>query len=195
MPRFRELLYSQPLPGHCLLPDGREQACIARRLSPLGAELALQARARAGDPVTCRLDRVGLLHGHVTDPSERGFTVVFALTDARRERLAARIAWLSACADGRVEQRAAPRIVPVHPEVALEFEDGFPIEGRILDLSPSGAAIALDGRLRPLVGQKVKVGKRYAEVVRILEGDREGGMAVRFRLPFSPETFNPSIVL
>ncbi len=194
MLRLRELLFAQPLLGHCLLPNGREYACSAHRLSPLGAEFQVNATMVAGDAVTCRLDRVGLLHGHVTDASERAFTLAFDLTDARRERLAARIAWLSACADGRVEQRAAPRIVPIHPEVVVTFEDGFPIEGRILDFSPFGAAIALDGRLRPFVGQTVKVGKRYAEVVRILDGEVRG-MAVRFRLPFAPETFNPSALL
>ncbi|KQT46752.1 hypothetical protein ASG52_13695 [Methylobacterium sp. Leaf456] len=195
MVRFRELVFPHPLVGYCLLPDGREYACCATRLSPVGAEFQLNATLAAGDAVTCRLDRVGLLHGHFTAASESGFTMAFALTDARRERLAARIAWLSANADGRVEQRAAPRIVPARPEVTLVFDDGFPIDGRILDLSPFGAAIALDGRLRPLVGQTVKVGKRYAQVVRILEGGPERGMAVRFRLPFTPETFNPSIVL
>lgn len=191
MLKFRELVLSQPLLGHCLLPDGREYACSASRLSPVGAEFQLHAATRMGDAVTCRLEGVGLLHGHVTDASGSGFTMAFDLTDARRERLAARIAWLLACADGRVEQRAAPRVVPVHTEVTVVFEGGFPIEGRILDLSPGGAAIALDGRLHPVVGQAVKVGKRYADIVRILEG----GMAVRFRLPFTPETFNPSVVL
>ena len=194
MLRLRELFFSEPLLGHCLLPDGQEYACSARSLSLVGAELHLDANLAVGDAVTCQLDRIGFLRGHVTKASAGGFTVALDLTDARRERLAARIAWLSACADGRVEQRAAPRITPVHTDVTVVFEDGFPIEGRILDVSPFGAAIALDGRLRPFVGQTVKVGKRYAEVVRSLEGE-ERGMAVRFRLPFTPETFNPTVVL
>lgn len=195
MLRFRELIFSRPVFGHCLLPDGREYACSASSLSLVGAEFHLHADLHPGDAVTCRLDGVGLLQGHVAATSEGGFTMAFALTDARRERLAARIAWLSACAEGRVEQRAAPRIVPTHPAVTVVFEDGFPIDGRLLDVSPFGAAIALDGRLRPFVGQTVKVGKRYAEVVRILESGEERGMAVRFRLPFTPETFNPSALL
>lgn len=191
MLQFRELIFSQPLPGRCLLPDGGEYPCIASRLSPVGADFRLTATTRAGAAVTCRLDRIGLLQGHVSDTSDGGFTMVFALTDARRERLAARIAWLLACADGRVEQRAAPRVVPVHTDVTVVFEGETAVEGRIMDLSPGGAAIALDARLQPIVGQTVKVGKRYGDIVRILEG----GVAVQFRLPFMPETFNPSVVL
>lgn len=177
--------------GRCMLQGGDEYPCEARGLTLERAMLATRAPAEAGETVVCYLDNVGLVRGTVAACKPGGFLLALDVSDARRARIVARIDWHAARAREAVEQRTAPRIVPVHRAVEVRLGEDLAVSGTVRDLSLSGAAIALDGRARPFVGSIVRVGKRYATVVRLIED----GIAVQFKLPFIRETFNEHVVL
>jgi hypothetical protein len=177
------------VPGRYLLPNGGEHACETRQLSIAEAELVAAVPGRPGDPVTVYLDTIGAISGIVRGTTPTGFTVAIEATPGRRARIAARLDWLAARASGAAEQRSDARIVPAAKGVQVRMPDGALVPGTVIDLSMTGAAVALDAR--PAVGATVTVGKRFATVVRHLES----GIAVSFKLPFRPETFNESVVL
>jgi hypothetical protein len=61
--------------------------------------------------------------------------------------------------------------------------------GTILDISLSGAAINLDAAQQPFVGARVRVGRRFATVMRLIET----GIAVQFLEPFPPHLFDERV--
>jgi hypothetical protein len=63
------------------------------------------------------------------------------------------------------------------------------VTARLIDVSLSGAALTLE--LRPEIGSSLTIGRTPARVVRHFEG----GIAVEFLLPLSPDRFDENIVL
>ncbi|ACA18769.1 type IV pilus assembly PilZ [Methylobacterium sp. 4-46] len=175
--------------GRYLLPNGDEHACETRSLSPAEADLLAAVPGLLGDPVTIYLDTIGAITGVIRSLTPTGFVVAIEVSPERRARIAARLDWLAARANGRIDQRSDARIVPVTKAVEVKLPDGALLPGTLIDLSMSGAAVAMAAR--PAVGATVTVGKRFATVVRHLDG----GIAVAFKLPFRPETFNDQVVL
>ncbi|WP_407519712.1 PilZ domain-containing protein [Methylobacterium oryzisoli] len=175
--------------GRFLLPNGAEHACETRTLSPDHAELVTAVQGLPGDSVTIYLDNIGVLSGVITGVTPSGFSVAITVGAERRARIAARLDWHAARASGMAEQRSDTRIVPAETAVRVRLPDGGVMSGRLIDLSMTGAALAVAAR--PDLGATVTVGKRFATVVRHLDG----GIAVTFKLPFRPETFNESVVL
>jgi len=109
-------------------------------------------------------------------------------TARKRDKLAAQLTWL-ANRDilNLPEDRRHDRIVPRNPIAALTLEDGSKMNCRIIDLSPSGAAIASDNRL-PL-RSLVRLGLVQARVVRNIEN----GFALEFLHIQLPETLEESV--
>jgi hypothetical protein len=187
--------HSVSVPGRLSLAGGPETPCRARAAPDDTFLIAVQGAARRGEAALCQLDRIGLIPGRVGPPHEEGFVLIPDLCEARRARVRARLARLVGHGREGIEQRDSPRFVPLHRTVAVRFADGLFAEGVIEDLSKSGARIrfspAVEAHRVWLPGMQVTVGKRYALVVRTeLET-----IAVRFRLPFTDDTFNPSVVL
>jgi hypothetical protein len=175
--------------GRYMLPGGVEHACETRSLSLATIEVLAPESGLLGDPVTLYLDDVGPVAGTVQVIWSDGFTLAVDVGPERRARFAARLDWLAAQASGLAEQRSDPRIVPTHRTVEVRRADGRVLAGTVVDLSMTGAAIAVTDL--PPVGEAVTIGKRRATVVRHLQD----GFAVTFRLPFRPETFGLHVVL
>jgi hypothetical protein len=55
----------------------------------------------------------------------------------------------------------------------------------------SGAAISIDDKDKLAIGTRVTLGRTPGKVVRHFQG----GMAVEFRLPLSPDRFDENLVL
>lgn len=181
------------MPGRCLLEDGSEYACLASDLDLTGAEIACAGMPSLGEHVICHLDGIGPVRGRVERVRPSRFRISLAVGEARRARIAARIAWQETRTG---EQRAAPRLVPVHDRTLVRFEDGRTLPARIVDLSMVGVALRFEDAKDakdavPPDGTLIRVGLRYAVVVR----PTATGFAARFRLPLSRETFNPETVL
>lgn len=181
--------------GIVSLAGGHEHPCRAEIVMSDRFEIATPEAVRRGEPALCRLEGVGLIPGRVDAPHADGFTLVSDLCGTRRERVEARLAWLAVRGREGNERRSFPRIVPIHRAVPVRLPDGYVAEGEIEDLSKSGARIRFTAPIEASrlwqAGMQVTVGKRYAIVVRT----EPETMAVRFRLPLSDETFNPSVVL
>lgn len=178
------------VPGRCLLEDGSEHACLASDLDASGAEIACTGKPGLGERVVCYLDGIGALSGHVDRVRPSRFHIGLDVGEARRNRILARIAWQG----GRgSEQRATPRLVPLNDRTELCLPDRRVVAARIVDLSMAGVALQVEAPAEtlPPVGAVVRVGLRYAAVVR----PTATGFAARFRLPFRRETFGPEVVL
>ncbi|MCK2054245.1 pilus assembly protein PilZ [Methylobacterium sp. 37f] len=205
------------LSGRIMVADGPEFACTAQ-FTELKADDPQPNDRHANDPqandlqtltvftqapgqllaeAVCYLDGIGAVPGRITARNPDGLTLHPTLNEERRKRITARLAWKTTRAGWTTEQREALRLVPEHREVQVRFADdaiapGEMLHGEILDLSRTGAKIQLF-RATPaaIVGAAVTAGKRFATVVRV----EDTVIAIRFRLPFSDETFNASLVL
>ena len=177
--------------GRCLLEDGKELPCEAYDASISKISICCKFIPTMNSVVIVCLDNVGIVRGRVLQSTDRGFLLGVEISDDRRSRIAARLDWHAARAAETAEQRAAPRIVPINCRVDVRLGEDLVFPGRILDLSMTGAAIATDPCCRPYVGSLVKVGKRYASVVRAMEK----GFAVQFKLPLIGETFNEQVII
>jgi hypothetical protein len=80
-------------------------------------------------------------------------------------------------------------VVPRNPATSLKVESGREMPVRLIDVSLSGAALSVD--IRPPLGASVTVGRTAAKVVRHFQG----GVAVEFMLPLSPDRFDEGVVL
>lgn len=180
--------------GILSVAGGRDQRCSARIAAHDRILITSEQVNRRGEALLCRLEKIGLIPGWVGPAAAAGFILVPDYGDARRDRVAARLAWLMAC-NREADRRDAPRIVPLHRQVVVRFADDIAIEGDIDDLSLSGVRVRFAPSLTLhrmwLPGAAVTVGKRHATVVRT-EPDT---IAARFRLPFTQETFNPSVII
>lgn len=177
--------------GRCLLEAGREFPCRATAISMNRAVLAAVASVKIGEQATLYLDNIGILTGHVEVKSEGGFTLCYEVPVDRAMRIKSRIDWHYRAAWSEPDQRSTARIVPDKRDVVVRLGEGLPFPGTILDMSISGAAIAMDGWLRPFEGSLVKVGSRFATVVRLTDT----GIAVQFQEPLDPATCDRHVQL
>lgn len=177
--------------SRALLPNGDEFLCLARNVTVRSADLLAKVRIEIGQPMVLHLDEIGLLHATVTEVLGQGFVVSLTVAAHRRDRIAAQLAWYAGRASRRTELRGAPRIVPLHRQIEVRLGKTMVYDGTILNISMSGAAIALDADEVPFVGARLRVGTRYAKVVRLIPE----GIAVEFEEAFTPGTFDQSVRL
>jgi hypothetical protein len=109
-------------------------------------------------------------------------------TPRKRDKLAAQLTWL-ANRDilNLPEDRRHDRIVPRNPIALITLDDGTQMNGRIIDLSLSGAAIAAEKR--PALNSQIMLGRVASRVVRHLEE----GFALEFAHEQSAETLEDSV--
>jgi hypothetical protein len=138
--------------------------------------------------VIAYLDHIGRVEGKITRLIDNGFAMTIGATARKRDKLAAQLTWL-ANRDilNLPEDRRHDRIVPRNPIALLTLEDGTKMTCRIIDLSPSGAAIAAENR--PPLRSLVLLGKVQARVVRNLEE----GFALEFLHEQLVETLEDSV--
>ncbi|HYF57247.1 MAG TPA: PilZ domain-containing protein [Salinarimonas sp.] len=176
--------------GRYMLPDRQEYPCQTVNLSPGGALVTAPVRGNVGDRVVVYLEHLGRLEGEVTRLVANGFAFSIAATPRKRDKLASQLTWLAnRHALGLPEDRRHERIVPRNPLVEMRIENGRPSTVRLIDLSLSGAGVALE--VKPPLGTAISLGRTPCRVVRHFQG----GVAVEFLLPLSPDRFDESIVL
>lgn len=176
--------------GRYCLSGGEDVSCLADVSATDFIELHRLTEGplpSQNDRIICFLDNIGILDGVVRHGRPASFIFQVLANAERLSRIEARLTWLRNAGD-RTDQRKAARIVPVHREVQVWFEDR-PSDAVVADLSMTGAALLLDER--PQIGATVTVGKRFATVVR----HTPHGVGVAFRMPFGPLTFNERVIL
>ena len=160
-----------------MLPDRREFPCQIINMSPGGLALLAPGIGNVGDRVIAYLDHIGRVEGKITRIIDNGFAMTVGATARKRDKLAAQLTWL---ANRQIlnlpEDRRHGRFIPRNPMARLVLPNGVNVACRVIDLSQSGAAVAIAPDLRPVVGTMVTIGKTQGRVVRHIEG----GFAIEF---------------
>jgi hypothetical protein len=163
--------------GRYMLSDRREFPCQVVNMSPGGMALVAPVLGQPGDRVIAYVDHLGRLEGKIARLLDNGFAMTIAATLRKRDKLAAQLTWLANRSILNLpEDRRHGRFTPRNPLARLVLPNGTNVTVRVIDLSASGAAIAIAPDLRPVVGAAVTVGKTTGRVVRHIED----GFAIEF---------------
>lgn len=175
--------------GRAILANGEEFVCTARNVTPAGADLSASIAVEEGQTLVCHLDDIGLLPAKVVTVNRHGFRVAFTLTKARLGKVTAQLEWHAGRASRRADLRRSPRIVPLHRSVEVWLGEHLARPGTIQNISMSGVAIGLDADAVPFIGSRIRIGSRFATVVRMVDG----GIAAEFAEPFTPDNFDERV--
>jgi len=176
--------------GRLMLENRQEYPCRIVNMSPGGAAVMATTPGRIGERVIAYVDHLGRLEGKITRDFEGGFAMSIGATPRKREKLAAQLTWL---ANRQIlnlpEDRRHGRIVPRNPMARLILPNGVNIACRVIDVSLSGAAIAVPPSQLPPIGSPVTVGKTPGRVVRHIDD----GFAVEFTRLLHPDFLEESV--
>ncbi|MEO0546129.1 MAG: PilZ domain-containing protein [Pseudomonadota bacterium] len=151
--------------GRCLLPNKLEIPCQAINISPGDAAVVAGHAPRIDETVIIYLDHVGRIEGPVTRLFDGGFAIRIEGTPRKREKIATTLEWLrNTDPFDPSDLRRHERLEPQNNNSVLELEDGRSYPINIIDISLSGAAVALD--VRPAIGARVWLSGMKAVVVR-----------------------------
>jgi PilZ domain len=163
--------------GRYMLPDKREFPCQVINMSPGGMAVVAPVPGLPGERVIAYVDHLGRLEGKIARAIDNGFAMTISASARKRDKLAAQLTWL---ANRNIlnlpEDRRHGRFTPRNPLARLILPNGNNVACRVIDLSQSGAAIAIAPELRPDVGSVVTIGKAQGRVVRHIDD----GFAIEF---------------
>src|ERR1044071_1904157 len=163
--------------GRYMLADRREFPCQVTDMSPGGMAMVAPIAGQPGERVIAYVDHLGRLEGKIARVLENGFAMSISATLRKRDKLAAQLTWL---ANRQIlnlpEDRRHGRFTPRNPLARLIMPNGNNVACRVIDLSQSGAAVAISPDLRPAVGSVVTIGKTQGRVVRHIDD----GFAIEF---------------
>jgi hypothetical protein len=161
--------------GRFMLEDRHEYPCQTVDMSPGSVALVSPVTGRMGERIVLYIDHIGRIEGEIARLFEGGFAVKINATLRKKDKLAAKLTWLANRHELNLpEDRRHDRVTPNNPFAKLKLPDGREYTCRIIDLSLSGAALAIVDQ--PPIGSLVNVGQLRAEVVRHFDE----GIAVEF---------------
>jgi hypothetical protein len=176
--------------GRYMLASRQEFPCQTVNMSPGGVSLVAPVRGLVGERIVVYLDHIGRIEGQVVRHTELGLALSIAATIRKRDKLASQLTWLANRQSlGLPEDRRHERIVPRHTAVLVKIGTRPEIPARLIDVSLSGAALTFAEK--PEIGSTLTIGRTPGRVVRTFEG----GIAVEFLLPLSPDRFGEGVVL
>ncbi len=130
-----------------------------------------------GERIVAYLDHIGRIEGEITRHFDGGFAMSVNATARKRDKLAAQLTWLANRGVLNLpEDRRHERMTPRVPFSNVVLPDGRELRCRIIDVSMSGAAIAIEAR--PALGTPITLGRMRARVVRHFDD----GVAVEFAM-------------
>ena len=176
--------------GRYMLPNRQEYPCQTVNMSPGGVLFVAPVRGAVGDRIIAYLEDIGRIEGEIARHAPDGFAMAISATVRKRDKLAAQLTWLAnRGALGLPEDRGHERIVPRQLTTIMRLPSGRELAVRLIDVSRSGAAVSME---KPLdIGASVVLGRTPGKVVRHFQG----GIAVEFTLPISPDRFDENIKL
>ncbi len=176
--------------GRYMLADYREFPCQVIDMSPGGMAVAAPVCGEPGERVIAYVDHLGRLEGKIARLIDNGFAMSIAATSRKRDKLAAQLTWL---ANRQIlnlpEDRRHGRFVPRNTSARLILQNGTNVACRVIDLSASGAAVAISPDLLPPVGAAVTIGKTAGRVVRHIEH----GFAIEFQRLQHPDFIEDNV--
>jgi hypothetical protein len=178
------------LAGRYMLENRHDYPCQTIDISPGGVAFAALERGDVGERVIAYLSQIGRVEGSISRHFDQGFAIQMKLPVNKREKLADQLTWLAnRQALGMAEDRRHERITPRFSHTTLKLPGGQEHLARLVDISISGAALAVGAK--PPIGSPVIVGETAAQVVRHFEG----GIAVEFNRLFPADTFDENVAL
>ena len=148
------------------LDGDREGNClITENISCSGALLTSNHRPNPGARIVCYFDFLGRVSGDVVRLTESGFAIRFHTTQHKRDKLADKLIWLLNKEPYNLEEdRNSPRYASGGPAI-VRRDNGKDIQCRVMDISLTGASFYTEAP-RPIVGEIIKAGNLFGEVVR-----------------------------
>jgi PilZ domain len=157
--RYKRIQLS--VPARFLADGGTERTASLLDISVGGLALTAGDKPPVGVHVVIYLDHVGRVEGHIVRHLNDGFAVEFMATEAKRERLTARLAQLTDQISNGSQAMESIRVQTAEkPHFILE--DGREIECRVLDMSVHGVWLQVGER--PAVGEEVTIGRMRGRV-------------------------------
>src|SRR5271155_5191594 len=133
--------------GRYMLADRREFPCQVVNMSPGGMALIAPVAAASGERIIAYVDHLGRLEGRIARLFQNGFAMTISATERKRDKLAAQLTWLAnRHLLASPEDRRHGRRVPRNPVGRLILPNGVNLTCRIIDVSESGAGVAIDQR-------------------------------------------------
>jgi hypothetical protein len=176
--------------GRFMRSNRQEFDCLTVDMSPGGIAFLAEATVERGERIVVYLNNLGRLEGTVARTFSGGFAIQMKLSPAKRCKLANQLTWLANRALlGLPEDRRHERIEPRNRRTTLTLVNGRSFPARLIDVSQSGAAVAVG--VRPAIGDRVTLGSTPAHVVRLLDD----GVAVEFTRAVPAERFGEDIIL
>lgn len=196
--RFRRV--DLAIKARVLKANGEEEPCLVVNISAGGALLKAVNPPAAGEHVVLYIDEVGRHEGQVIRSAKHFFAVDYRGRRAKTKRTADNLTHSLNNRQMKLDRRATPRIKH-DQDTVLTLESGESIACEILDISLTGASVAIDPR--PELGVNVTVGRMTGKVVR----RHEKGVGIVFtgpagkmeeiiektKAPEGPPTFGPSL--
>ena len=134
--------------GRYMLSDRQEYPCQVVNMSPGGMALIAPTIGQVGERVIAYVDHLGRLEGAIARQLVNGFAMTISATPRKRDKLAAQLTWL---ANRHIlnlpEDRRHGRFTPRNAGATLILPNGSRIGCRIIDVSLSGAGLALPAHL------------------------------------------------
>lgn len=179
--RFQRVRVSL-LGRYMLAASKREYPCQVVDMSPGGVALIAPVCGQEGEQVIAYIDHIGRIEGRLVRRIDNGFAMTIEATARKRDKIAAQLTWLAnRHVLGLPEDRRHERVTPRDPRTQMTFPDGRVQRCTIIDMSLSGAALAIDAQLP--IGTPVLLGRLRARIVRHIEQ----GVAVEFAALQDPD--------
>jgi hypothetical protein len=174
--------------GRFMLEDRREFPCQTQNMSPGSVAFTTPIVGRVGERVVAYIDHIGRVEGQITRAYDGGFAMSITATLRKKDKLAAKLTWLANRHELNLpEDRRHDRVTPGVSTVNVALPDGREYRAKVLDLSLSGAGIALD--VKPPIGSPLLVGKLRASVIR----HSDEGVAVEFATLQTPTSLEQNL--
>ncbi|MEM8813026.1 MAG: PilZ domain-containing protein [Pseudomonadota bacterium] len=174
--------------GRFMLSNRREFPCQLLNMSPGGAALITPVQGEIGERIIAYIDHIGRVEGEITRLFDGGMAMTINATLRKRDKLAAQLTWLANRHELNLpEDRRHERALPKNPFSHIKLPDGREYRCKVIDISLSGAALALN--VKPAIGAPVTLGVMKGRVVRHFED----GVAVEFAAVQSPQAIKNHI--
>lgn len=161
--------------GRFMLPNRREYPCQLINMSPGGAALIAPTQGEVGERIIAYIDHIGRVEGEISRVFEGGLAMTINATLRKRDKLASQLTWLANRHELNLpEDRRHDRALPQNPFSHIKLPDGREYRCKVIDMSLSGAALALN--VKPAIGAPVTLGVMKGRVVRHFED----GIAIEF---------------
>ena len=175
--------------GRFMLEDRREFPCQTVNMSPGSVALITPIVGRVGERVVTYIDHIGRVEGQISRVFESGFALSINATTRKKDKVAAKLTWLANRHELNLpEDRRHERVTPKISLTKVSLPDGREYRARLIDISLSGAAVAID--IKPPIGSPVVVGKLRARIVRHFDE----GFAVEFATIQTAKSLEPNLV-